>query len=136
MPSLGQVIFFCLLEGVEAMHSGFSYLNDMWNVMDWVNFLIYFMVYAQLSYTQDAIATSYGPSLDCSHYLCSAVGYFDDWKVMTSFRKMKMYLSLCLCIQVLRARPSSRALVALAAVWPWLAALLWRLRLPPRDTGA
>jgi len=101
--ALALVIFFCLLEGVVVASIGPAlYFADVWNVMDWTNFIIYFMVYAQIMYTQWAISRSHGPNLDCSHYLCAEVGYFDDWRVMVSFRKAKMFLSLCLCIQLFK----------------------------------
>ena len=39
---------------------------------------------------------------DCSSYLCTEVGYFDDWRLMNSFRQCKTYLSLCVCIQLFK----------------------------------
>ena len=39
---------------------------------------------------------------DCSSYLCSSVGYFDDWRTMGAYRMTKTYLSLCVCIQLFK----------------------------------
>ena len=37
--------FFVLLEGVELFKSGPSeYFGDLWNLMDWLNFLVFFQV--------------------------------------------------------------------------------------------
>ena len=43
------VIFFTLLEGVELAKIGLtSYFQDMWNVMDWANYIVYYIVYYQV----------------------------------------------------------------------------------------
>ena len=43
--ALGLVCFFCLLEAVELARSSLAeYVTDMWNVMDWANFIVYFML--------------------------------------------------------------------------------------------
>jgi len=39
---------------------------------------------------------------DCSSFLCEEVGYFDDWRLMSEYRNMKQFLSLCICIQLLK----------------------------------
>ena len=37
--------FFVVLEGVELFKSGpTEYFSDMWNLMDWLNFLVFFQV--------------------------------------------------------------------------------------------
>ena len=39
-------LFFCLLEVIEMAGSGpISYFTDLWNVMDWVNYAIFFLVW-------------------------------------------------------------------------------------------
>ena len=44
--ALGITGFFCALEGIELIKSGpQEYFSDMWNVMDWMNFSIFFLVW-------------------------------------------------------------------------------------------
>ena len=96
--ALAMVIMFVVLEGVECAAEGIhNYVNDMWNLMDWANFIIYFMVFAEIEKVQQSIDFH-----DCSSYMCAEVGYFDDWKLMSTFRNAKMYLSLCVCIQLFK----------------------------------
>ena len=43
------VIFFSLLEVVEVSNIGpAAYMRDVWNVMDWANYIVYYIVYAQV----------------------------------------------------------------------------------------
>ena len=47
--ALAMVIFFTIMEGIELQSIGpVEYFQDVWNVMDWANYLVYFMVYAQV----------------------------------------------------------------------------------------
>ena len=42
-------LFFCSLEVVEISSSGLGeYFTDMWNVMDWFNSIIFFLVWFQI----------------------------------------------------------------------------------------
>ena len=42
-----------LLKVFEVTNSGLTaYFQNMWNVMDWINYLVYFLVYYQLSITK------------------------------------------------------------------------------------
>ena len=101
------VVAFSLLEGVECAYYGaWSYFSDMWNLMDWSNFVIYYLVFAEVRRTQELIRVA-----DCSSYLCKDVGYFDDWQLMGSFRTCKTYLSLCVCIQLFKCLKFASALV-------------------------
>jgi hypothetical protein len=95
---LAMNCFFVLLEGIElAKRGAVEYFSDVWNVMDWANFLLYFLVFGELG----AVAhTAAHP--DCSSYLCAEAGYFDDWRLMAEFSQAKLYLSLCVCIQMLK----------------------------------
>ena len=54
---LAMVIFFCLIEGIELFKGPFAYLQDVWNVMDWANFIIFFMTFAQLQQVSAAEAS-------------------------------------------------------------------------------
>ena len=93
--------FFCILEGFELIKTGPSiYFSDMWNVMDWLNFAIFFLVFNELLvlFTHEDDAERYC----ATHRLCYEVGFFDDWRVMGTVRNAKLYLSLCVCIQLLK----------------------------------
>ena len=47
--ALGLVVFFCVLEWVEWSQEGtWKYFSDMWNLMDWANFVIFFLVYVEV----------------------------------------------------------------------------------------
>ena len=89
--------FFVLLEGIEIFNSGVAeYFSDMWNIMDWLNFTIFFLVWNTLRQVQAFEASR---TTDCAE-LCTTTGYRDDWRVMSTSRTAKLYLSLCVCIQV------------------------------------
>ena len=109
--ALAMVIFFTLLEGIELGSSGLGpYFSDMWNVMDWANFLLYFVVYVQIGAVDSAVKET-PRHTPCTSYLCKDVGYFDDWKVMAEFRLAKMLLSLCVCVQLLKVLKFASQLV-------------------------
>jgi len=91
--------FFVLLEGIEIFNSGVAeYFSDMWNIMDWLNFTIFFLVWNTLRQVQAFEASR---TTDCAE-LCTTTGYRDDWRVMSTSRTAKLYLSLCVCIQLLK----------------------------------
>ena len=112
--ALALVCFFCTCEAIELYKAGLgSYFADVWNVMDWLNFIMYFFVYGGIQSVYQAIALTpycavssavscYPEPQRCTSHLCSAVGYFDDWNVMSSFRSTKVFLSLCVCIQLFK----------------------------------
>ena len=105
--ALVLVLVFTLLEGVECAYYGaWTYFSDMWNLMDWANFAIYYLVFIEVLNVQKLITNR-----DCSSYLCQQVGYFDDWELMGSFRTCKTYLSLCVCIQLFKCLKFASALV-------------------------
>ena len=117
---LGLVIFFCVMEGVEIMSAGVgSYFSDLWNIMDWANFILFYLVWWLIQLCYDAIArTPYGMSDTsgalapaCTSQLCTEIGYFDDWEVMSNFKTMKTLLALCVCIQLLKILKFLAALV-------------------------
>ena len=44
--ALCLTLWFVLLEVIELSQSGFaSYFTNLWNVMDWANFILFFQVY-------------------------------------------------------------------------------------------
>ena len=95
--AFGFTAFFCVLEVIEMKSSGVgAYFQDMWNVMDWLNYLIFFLVF----YMMRTYLRLHG-NLPCSP-LCERAGYKDDWEVMTALKQGKLFLSLCVCIQLLK----------------------------------
>ena len=60
---------FVLLEGIEIVGSGpIEYFMNMWNVMDWLNFAIFFLTWATMLLLDDYVANR-----ECGH-ICSTVG--------------------------------------------------------------
>ena len=73
----------------------------MWNLLDWINFLIFFYVWMLLGeerrlYERDARDEA------CTSYLCATFGFFDSWEIFAVSRDIKLYLSFCVCIQFLK----------------------------------
>jgi hypothetical protein len=99
--ALALIIFFCLLEGVELSNSVVAYFANMWNVMDWANYIIFFFTYNGILYYLQTL-TETPENAGCASYMCSQVGYFDDWKVMKAFSDAKTALSLCVCVQLFK----------------------------------
>ena len=139
-------MLFAFLELVEMMRSGLvDYCQDLWNVMDWVNFFFFFLTYMQARHPlphpcMHSPLRSHGPhhtlplqthpptrpsrtprspspprlhsqihavnyfiyNRDCSSYLCTQIGYFDDWRLMKEYKSTKIYISLCVCIQLFK----------------------------------
>jgi len=95
--ALALIVVFCLVEGIELSNGVVKYFSDMWNVMDWTNFIIFFIAYGQIQEVFAAIDET-PENTACTSYICGEVGYFDDWKVMSAFRDAKTTVSLCVCI--------------------------------------
>ena len=96
--ALGMCVFFVALEGIELVNTGpVEYLTDPWNFMDAVNFGIFFLTYFTLRRAFELEA-----SPQCESELCEHVGYRDDWELMVTIRSAKLYLSLCVCVQLLK----------------------------------
>ena len=102
--ALGLTCFFVVLEVVEI--SGLSdgvlelsdiinYCSSLWNLMDWVNYSIFFMAFSTFR-TLFALDAAGAP---CAA-MCATVGYVDEWEIFETTRAGKQYLSLCVCIQV------------------------------------
>ena len=104
---LGLVIFFCCLEGVEVANGSIGeYFQDVWNVMDWTNYAIYLLFFLKLLDVQDALVNP-----DCTSYMCRDAGYFDDYKLMGEYRTMKLFYSMCVCIQLLKILKFASAMI-------------------------
>mmetsp|Transcript_32381 Transcript_32381/g.84941 ORF Transcript_32381/g.84941 Transcript_32381/m.84941 type:complete len:503 (-) Transcript_32381:290-1798(-) len=105
--SLVMVVFFAVLEVLELVRLGpLDYVQDLWSIMDWVNYLLFFIVWSQVCSVHAAILEE-----DCSSFLCSKLGYFDDWKVMDEYRRTKQYLALCVCLQLFKITKFTAALI-------------------------
>ena len=100
-------LFFCSLEVVEILSNGLmGYFSDLWNVMDWLNYILFFMAWLKtLTYLEQATDTT------CASVLCQTIGYRDPWQVMATCRELKSTLSLCVCIQLLKIIKFASALV-------------------------
>ena len=65
--------------------------------MDNLVYVLFFLVWSKITeYSQAARSQS------CIPLLCSNIGYNDDFHAMECARDAKMYLSLCVCIQLLK----------------------------------
>ena len=88
--------FFILLEMLEVSSQGSnSYFADMWNLMDWVNFAMFFLTWYFIVQLQNTHRS-------CDSEICKTIGYFDDWEVMRTIGMAKLFLSFCICIQLLK----------------------------------
>jgi len=98
--------FFCSLELVEMASGGISqYFTDMWNVMDWLNYTIFFIAFLTIIKYQNELE-----NVPC-HKLCQETGYQDSWQVMATTRDAKFFLSICVCIQLLKIIKFTSALI-------------------------
>ena len=102
MIAFALTMWFAMLEGVELLQSGpVEYFTNAWNVMDWGNFIIFFMVYIQLHQTRwlderDKSGTN------CVAKFCTEFGYYDYHEVFSVGRNAKLLMSICVCIQLLK----------------------------------
>ena len=86
-------VYFVLTEVYELHVLGFGYFANMWNLMDWTNFVLYAMLYRALNLTSEALKTT-----TCST-ICQQVGYVDPWKVLMENTYAKLYLGILTMIQ-------------------------------------
>jgi len=101
--ALAMVIFFILLEGVELYDSGpGEYFSDVWNLMDWINFVILIILYAQLVDMLQSTKPEDHVERCAGSLLCTNVGFFDEWYRMRVTKSAKLYISLNVSIQLLK----------------------------------
>ena len=109
--ALVLVAWFIMLEAIEIWGSGpAEYFGNLWNVMDWANFLLFFMVYSLLTQQKEQNARdnlrleydSSSGSHDCGSVICNQFGFMDMWEVMNTARDAKFYMSMCVCLQLLK----------------------------------
>ena len=98
--------FFCILElveisglqdGVFELSDIVDYVTNLWNMMDWLNYGLFFVTFFKF---RDTIALE-AAGAPCS-VLCQGVGFQDDWELFVTMKAAKKYLSLCTCIQLLK----------------------------------
>ncbi len=98
--------YFMFLEVVELAQSGLAdYFTNVWNVLDWANFMLFFQVYVALNqvlalWTRDVERRVF--PADCASVICNTFGYYDTWEILKTARLAKLYMSICVCIQLLK----------------------------------
>ena len=111
LMALGLTAYFIMLEVVEFAQSGLSeYISNVWNVLDWANFLLFFQVFANLIEVdilanrdrERLIWPTDGTPGDCGSVICNQFGFFDIWEIMHTARTAKLFMSVCVCIQLLK----------------------------------
>ena len=111
LMALGLTAYFIMLEVIEFATSSLSeYLSNVWNVLDWANFLLFFQVFANLIEV-DVLANrdrerliwpTDGTPGDCGSVICNQFGFMDLWEIMHTARTAKLFMSICVCIQLLK----------------------------------
>ena len=100
-------IWFAVLEGVELLQTGpFAYFTNMWNVMDWTNFALFAICYLTLQRmidlnVRDKLPMGHAEN-NCISKICTEFGYYDLWEVFDTGRTAKLFMSICVCIQLLK----------------------------------
>ena len=111
MMALGLTAYFMMLEAIEFVQSGPSeYFSNVWNVLDWANFLLFFQVFANLIEMDNLanrdlerrIYPTDGTPSDCGSAICNQFGFMDLWEIMHTARTAKLFMSICVCIQLLK----------------------------------
>ena len=101
--------WFAMLELIEIVSSMRSdgvlgvlrYCGSLWNILDWVNFLVFYYVYILLN-VERSLSDRDLAGESCMSYLCKDFGYFDAWQIFEIGRLVKLFLSFCVCIQFLK----------------------------------
>lgn len=107
MIALCLTFYFAFLELVELVQTGpSSYFTNMWNVMDWTNFALFAVTYMTLAQTnalneRDKLPR-FDPGSPCTSKLCVEFGYYDMWEVFDTAKTAKFFMSICVCIQLLK----------------------------------
>ena len=122
--------WFLLLEVIELVQSGVGdYFTNVWNILDWTNFAMvsalpcrlllrlhrllhhlpspsppspqFALVYWNLSLMVQQLAANEAFE-SCTSKLCLEFGFLDRWEVMETAASAKLWMSLCVCIQLLK----------------------------------
>jgi len=96
---LALVIWFIVLELIELFVFGFSsYLSDIWNWLDWVNFAMFFVSYQNV---QLVLAQSLFPR-SCQNEWCKETGVDDDHNRFDYFNNAKQTIGINATLQLLK----------------------------------
>jgi len=98
--NMALVVFFCVNECLEAYLDGFfTYFTNMWNLMDWAGYCLFLLLYIEWAHLRDSMTDA-----TCMNgaFLCTEVGYYDDWKTMYFTQEVKQYLSMASTLQLLK----------------------------------
>ena len=103
---IGWFTFLEIVEIVQSIVEGGSsglreYLTSLWNVLDWINFGLYYYVYILCKQERWLVQRDQAGS-SCNSQLCADFGYFDAWEAFAIARVSKMLFSFCVCIQLLK----------------------------------
>ena len=94
------VSYFLAIELFEIRREGVHiYFANMWNLMDWLGFLLFFLTFD--AYRKLGIALGEDSCGDDA-VICTGVGYHDDWEVFTATKSCKMFLSISSTLQLLK----------------------------------
>jgi len=100
--ALAMCIFFILLEAIELNDSGFDYFTDVWNLMDWLNFIVLILLYIDLVSVVEAVTPEDQAARCAGSELCTNIGYFDEWYRMRITASAKRFMAICASIQLLK----------------------------------
>ena len=92
--------YFLAIELTEIRREGAHiYFANMWNLMDWLGFLLFFLTFDAYRNLGFALAED---TCGQGAIICQGVGYHDDWQVFTASKACKMFLSISSTLQLLK----------------------------------
>ena len=98
--NMALVVFFTVNECLEAYLDGvWIYFTNMWNLMDWAGYWLFLLLYIEWHALRDSMTDA---SCINGAFLCTEVGYYDDWKTMYFTQEVKQYLSMASTLQLLK----------------------------------
>jgi hypothetical protein len=100
------IAWFTFLELIEVLMAVrkkelWTYVSALWNVLDWINFFLFYYVY-MLCKHERFLAERDRSGSSCDSHMCTKFGYFDAWEVFSVGRVVKLVLSFIVCIQFLK----------------------------------
>lgn len=63
----------------------------MWNVMDWTGFMLFVLLYIEFSNLRASLLDT---SCNGGAYMCTQMGFHDDWQQFKLTSNIKFYLSV------------------------------------------
>jgi hypothetical protein len=103
--NMALVMFFVIVELLEVYEDGTNgtppteYFSNMWNLMDWSGFLLFTLLFVEFHYLRDALLDT---SCSDGAYLCTQVGFYDDWQTFSHTSAAKTFLSMASTLQLLK----------------------------------